>query len=71
MGILFDSMKKVNLHQQMKHNMILERLTTLGVTKNQIGQSIHDLDYDELKTVLVLAEMRQVDIDHPDHKWFR
>jgi hypothetical protein len=71
MGILYDSMKKVDLHQQMKRSMILERLTNLGVTQNQIGQSIHELDYDELKTVLVLAEMRQVDIDHPDHKWFR
>ena len=71
MWILYDSVKKVDLHQEMKRNMVIERLQALGVTKNQIGQSIHDLEYDELKTVLVLAEMRQVDIEHPDHKWFR
>jgi len=71
MWILYDSVKKVDLHQEMKRNMIIERLQALGVTKNQIGQSIHVLEYDELKTILVLAEMHRVDIEHPDHKWFR
>ena len=71
MGILYDAVKNANLHHELKRNMILDRLKALGVTQNQIGQSIHQLEYDELKTVLVLAEMRQVDIEHPDHKWFR
>ncbi|MED4206575.1 hypothetical protein [Neobacillus mesonae] len=70
MGILYDSMKKVKLHQELKRNMILERLEKLGVTK-QDGKSIYEMDYEEVKTVLVLAEMRQVDIEHPEHKWFR
>jgi len=68
MGILYNSVMQ---KQEMKRNFVIERLEKLGVTENQIGQSIHTLDYDELKTVLVLAEMRQVDIEHPDHKWFR
>jgi hypothetical protein len=50
--------------------MVLDRLLELGVKEHQ-GKSIHEIEYKVLLTVLVLAEMRQVDIDHPDHKWFR
>jgi hypothetical protein len=68
MGILYNSVK---LQKQIKQEMVLERLLELGVTKSQTGKSVHDLQYSELKTLWVLAEMRQVDIDHPDHTWFR
>jgi hypothetical protein len=68
MGILYDSVK---LQTNMKREFVLERLSALGVTETRAGKSIHDLDYGELKVVLVLAEMRKVDIEHPDHKWFR
>jgi hypothetical protein len=71
MGILFDSVKKANLHQEMKHKFVIERLMKLGITHSQHGQSIHDLDYEEAKYELVIAEMRQVDIDNPEHKWFK
>lgn len=70
MGILLDSVKKANLHQEMKRNFVINRLKELDVNEYQ-GQSIFELDYDELKTVLVLAEMRKVDIEHPEHRWFR
>lgn len=70
MGILYDSMKKVNLHQEMKRNMLIERLEKLGVKEHQ-RKSIYGLDYEDLKVVLVLAEMRKVDIEHPSHRWFR
>ena len=60
-----------NLHQEMKRNFVIERLQELGMTKTPAGKDIHGLDYDELKMVLVLAEMRKVDIEHPGHKWFR
>lgn len=68
MGVLYDSVK---LRENMKKEMVIERLVELGCTTNQAGTSIYELEYGELKTVLVLAEMRQVDIDHPNHKWFR
>jgi hypothetical protein len=58
------------LHQEMKRKMVIERLEELGVKKHD-GKSIYKIDYEELKMVLVLAEMRKVDIDHPEHKWFR
>jgi hypothetical protein len=61
----------MKLQKQMKKDLVLERLLALGVTTSQTGKSVHELGYDELKTLWVLAEMRQVDIDHPDHKWFR
>lgn len=70
MGVLYDSVNKVNLHQEMKRKMLIERLEKLSIKENQ-GKSIYDLDYEDLKIVLVLAEMRKVDIEHPDHKWFR
>jgi hypothetical protein len=68
MGLLY---KSVNLQKNMKHEMVLDRLLELGITQNQTGTSVHELDYEELKMVWVLAEMKQVDVDHPDHKWFR
>lgn len=70
MGILYDSVNKVNLHPELKRNFVIERLEKLKVT-NHDGTSIYQMDYKQLLTVLVLAEMKQVDIDHPDHKWFR
>jgi len=70
MGILYDYVKKVDLHQEMKRNMVIEKILELGVKEYQ-GISIYDLSYAELKSVWVLAEMRKVDIDHPDHVWFR
>lgn len=70
MGLLFDSVKKVNLHQELKHKFILERLNKLGVTHSQLGCSIYDLDYDEAKYELVLAEMRQIDAENEESKWF-
>lgn len=68
MGVLYNSTK---LQKNMKRDMVIGRLEDLGVTTNEAGTSIHELDYNELKRIFVLAEMRQVDIDHPDHKWFR
>jgi hemerythrin superfamily protein len=67
MGILYNSMK---LKNKMKKEMVIERLHELGVKEHQ-GKSVQDIEYKELLTVLVLAEMKQVDIEHPDHKWFR
>jgi hypothetical protein len=67
MGLLYNSVK---LKQKMKKEMVLDRLLELGVKEHQ-GKSINDIEYRELLTVLVLAEMRQVDIEHPEHKWFR
>ncbi len=55
----------------MKKQMVLDRLLELNITHSQQGKPIQELEYSELKYELVLAEMRQVDIEHPDHKWFR
>lgn len=68
MGILYNS---VQLQKNMKQEMVLDRLQELGVKVSQQGQSIHEVGYKELLFELVLAEMRQVDIDHPEHRWFR
>ncbi|OLS39113.1 hypothetical protein [Bacillus sp. MRMR6] len=68
MGVL---LKAMNLKKNMKQQIVLERLKELGVTHSQQGKVIEELDYNELKFELVIAEMNQVDIEHPDHKWFR
>jgi hypothetical protein len=68
MGLLYNATK---LKKNMKHQMVLDRLIELGITQNQSGVSVHELDYDQLKMVWVLAEMKQVDIDCPSHRWFR
>jgi 3-deoxy-D-manno-octulosonate 8-phosphate phosphatase KdsC-like HAD superfamily phosphatase len=68
LGVLFNTMK---LQKQKKHEFVLERFKELGITHTQQGKPIQELTYQELLTELVLVEMRQVDIDCPDHKWFR
>lgn len=71
MGILNDSVKKVQALKEKKKQLVIDRLVSLGVLQNQYGEPLGSLDYDELKYLLVLAEMKQVDIHHPEHKWFR
>jgi hypothetical protein len=61
----------MKLQKQMKREFVLDRLYELGVTHSQHGQPIQELSYEDLKHHLVLAEMRQVDIEHPEHRWFR
>jgi hypothetical protein len=68
MGMLYNATK---LKKNMKKQMVLDRLLELNITHSQQGKPIEELEYSELKYELVLAEMRQVDIEHPDHKWFR
>jgi hypothetical protein len=61
---------KQQLHQELMRNFVIERLENLGIQKHD-GNSIYSMTYKELLPVLVLAEMHQVDIDHPEHRWFR
>lgn len=68
MGVLY---KAATLKKSMKQQFVLDRLMELGVTHSQQGKPIQDLSYEEMKYELVLAEMKQVDIENPDHKWFR
>lgn len=68
MGVLFYAS---HIKKNMKQQMVLERLQELGVTQTKTGQSVYELKYQDLLVELVLAEMRQVDIDHPSHTWFR
>jgi 3-deoxy-D-manno-octulosonate 8-phosphate phosphatase KdsC-like HAD superfamily phosphatase len=63
--------KAVHMQKQMKRDFVIDRLNELGITHTQQGKPIQELTYKELLHELVLAEMRQVDIDHPSHKWFR
>jgi hypothetical protein len=59
-----------NSHMQnMKRDMILERLKELEVKQTQLGLSIYDLDYDTLLYELVLAELKNVDVESRK-QWF-
>ncbi|MFB7301699.1 hypothetical protein [Heyndrickxia sporothermodurans] len=55
---------------EMKRNFVLERLLEAGVTKSQLGQDIHELDYEELKYELVLQSFREIDVQSDKNKWF-
>jgi hypothetical protein len=55
--------------QNMKRDMVLERLKELGVMQTQLGLSIYDLDYDNLLYELVLAELKNVDVESRK-QWF-
>jgi hypothetical protein len=69
-GILYNSVKKADVIQGMKRNMILEDLEKMGITETQEGVSIYQLSYDDLKYELVMASYRRIDIDNDSNGWF-
>lgn len=64
MGILND------LVMEKKRNYLIEELTKMNVTQSQLGKSIYELDYDDLKYELVLATFRKIDTAKDESKWF-
>lgn len=71
MGILYETVKKVNLKQQERQRQfILEELQKKGITETQEGTPIELLDYDRLKEELVLAEFRRIDVETDANRWF-
>lgn len=58
------------LQKNIKQKFVLERLLKLGVMESQTGQSVYELDYDELKYELVLASFRKIDSENAESKWF-
>jgi hypothetical protein len=61
---------KNQLHHELKHKFILEKLLEAGVTKSQQGVDIHLLDYVELKYEWVLLAFREIDIENKENGWF-
>jgi hypothetical protein len=64
LGILFDSV------MSLKRKFLIEELTALRVYKSQLGKSLDELDYEELKYELVLATFRENDTSSSEGKWF-
>ncbi|MGY3716768.1 hypothetical protein ACWE42_14715 [Sutcliffiella cohnii] len=60
----------VNLHQEMKRNIVLNELLDKGITKTQDGRDIHNVDYETLKYELVLQAFREKDVEADENKWF-
>lgn len=55
---------------EMKKNFVLERLLAAGVTHSQQGDSVRELDYEELKYELVLQAFREIDTENESNLWF-
>jgi hypothetical protein len=53
-----------------KRNHIIQELLEKGVKHNKEGKSIHDMDYEDLKELLVLTIFRQLDREGESAKWF-
>jgi len=64
MGVLYDKV------MEQKRQFLIQELHKMNVTKSSEGKDLNDLSYVDLKQELVLASFRQIDIDHPDHKFF-
>ncbi|NRD80314.1 hypothetical protein HPT25_23615 [Bacillus sp. BRMEA1] len=58
------------LHQELKHKFVLDKLRKLGVTHSQEGDPITELDYESLKYELVLASFKEMDVQSESNKWF-
>ncbi|UAL46824.1 hypothetical protein K7887_18455 [Sutcliffiella horikoshii] len=61
---------RVNLHQEMKRNFVLDQLRQKGVLVSQSGTELEMMSYQELKYELVLLAFREIDADKDDNKWF-
>ncbi|WP_412968527.1 hypothetical protein [Fredinandcohnia sp. 179-A 10B2 NHS] len=71
MGLLFDSVKKVKLHQEKTyHKLLLERFSERGITHTPDGRKLDLLTYDELKSEAVLQSFRDIDTEKDSAKWF-
>lgn len=64
MGILYDKV------MEQKRIFLIQELQKMNVTQSQEGRDLSDLSYDELKYEVVIASFRQIEIDHPNHKFF-
>ena len=63
------------IKEAMKRNMMIDRLHQEGITHTKEGESIYNIDYDDLKRELALSKIReeeakQIDIDSPENEWF-
>lgn len=67
MGVLYSS---VMLRQNMKRQFVLEKLKEKGITHNENGTSIEDLDYETLKYLLVIQAFKDIDAEGDSSKWF-
>jgi hypothetical protein len=56
MGRLFNSMQQVYRH---KSNHLLDELGQAGVTENNEGVSVHELDYHQLRHLLVTTRIKR------------
>lgn len=56
--------------EEAKRQFVLSELNKLGVTHTQDGVSIEKLSYDELKSELVLASFREIDVMTDANRWF-
>lgn len=64
MGILY------RVTMEMKRQYIIQELLAKGFKENKQGKSVHDMDYEELKSELVLACFREIDTHNDQNKWF-
>lgn len=64
MGILY------RITMEAKRNHIIQELLEKGVKHNTEGKGIHDMDYEDLKELLVLTIFRQMDREGESAKWF-
>ncbi|NMH68582.1 hypothetical protein HF072_07285 [Bacillus sp. RO3] len=56
MGRLFNSMQRVYHHQS---NHLLDELGQAGITENNEGVSIHELDYHQLRHLLATTRIKK------------
>ena len=60
-----------NAPLEKKREIVMDELKALNVTVARSGKSLEELNYEELKEEWVFASILQVDIEHPENKWFR
>lgn len=58
------------LHQELKHQFVLEKLLEKGVTISQDGIDIRELSYADLKYEWLLLAFREIDTQNDKSGWF-
>jgi hypothetical protein len=56
--------------REAQRKIYIQELQERGITKNENGVKLEDLDYRSLLSELTLIKFKEIDVVNPESKWF-
>jgi hypothetical protein len=60
----------IKVTREAQRKIYIQELQDRGITKNENGVKIEDLDYRSLLSQLTLVKFHEIDVESADNKWF-